>query len=290
MRSCTALVAVMLGGSLLGALPACSTPQDSAQVAQSATDEPLPGTADPPGPPPSEILRAYRSHSPPRLDTASDVAAFIDWAAASHVDEEDDVRRAIAAVARNRAVLSALITEIERAQTADHPRALLALGLLGETRSADAQDYFTAFVRRPLPTTGTVIEGEIIEQTLAAQLQGKAVDGLAFINTESANQVVTEVIARHSSRIVRAEAINAYLWNHGDSAAARESLARVVREDERILLDRVRRVAGERAETFDPKLEQFLRQHPEVMAAAPEQGTQPTPPDEPVPGDEPPRF
>jgi hypothetical protein len=64
----------------------------------------------------------------------------------------------------------------------------------------------------------------------------------------------------------------------------------VVREDERILLDRVRRIAGETAETFDPKLEQFLKQHPEVVATDVELGTAPTRPDEPVPGDEPPKF
>lgn len=290
MSFCPALAAVVFGGSLLGVLPACSTPQDPAEGARSAAIETLPDTTDPAGPSPSEILMGYKSHAPPRLSLAADVAAFIDWAGASHVDEEDDVRKAIAAAAQNKEVISALIAEVERVQTTDHPRALLALGLLGETRSAGAQDYFTAFVRRPLPDKGTVVEGEIIEQTLAAQLQGKAVDGLAFINTASANEVVTEVIARHSSKIVRAEAINAYLWNHGDSAEARESLARVVREDERILLDRVRRIAGETAETFDPKLEQFLKQHPEVVATDVELGTAPTRPDEPVPGDEPPKF
>jgi hypothetical protein len=284
------LAMIVFGGGLLGTLPACSTPQDSAESAQNAVVDPAPAAKELAGPSPSAILSEYRLHAPPRLGAAADVAAFLDWTGASHVDEEDDVRSALAAAAQNKEVISALIAEVERVQRTDQPRALLALGLLGETRSADAQNYFTVFVRRPLPSEGTVVDGEIIEQTLAAQLQGKAVDGLAFINTASANEVVLEVAARHASKIVRAEAINAYLWNHGDSAEARARLAQVVQQGEQILIDRVRRIAGEKADTFDPKLARFLRQHPEASATAPERGTATSPPDDPAPGDPPPEF
>jgi predicted Fe-Mo cluster-binding NifX family protein len=284
-----AAVVAFSGGLGLTLLPACSAPQEPGQVARSADDE-APDTRDPAGVSPSEILKQYKLHAPPPLTAAAHVAAFLDWAGASHVDEADDVRKAIAGAAQNKGVLSALIAEVERAQTTDHPRALLALGLLGETRSAAAQDYFTELVHRALPDKGTVIDGEIIEQTLAAQLQGKAVDGLAFINSDSSNKVVTEVIGRHGSKIVRAEAINAYLWNHGDTDDARKSLAQVVRKDDAVLLDRVRRVAGETADTFDRKLEQFLAKHPELVAADPEEAKEPVRPDAPGSTDEPPEF
>lgn len=229
-----------------------------------------PGTTEAAGPSPSEVLKRYKLHAPPPLTSAGEVAAFLDWAGASHVDEQDDARKAIAAAAGNKEVVQALIAEVEHVQVSDHTRALLALAVLGETRSPIAQGFFTDFARRPLPKEGTVIEGEIIEQTRAAQLQGKAVDGLAYINDESANKVVVEIIAGHPSAVVRAEAINAYLWNHGDSAEARRVLSQFVRRDEAILLDRVRRVTGETAASFNAKLEAFLKQHPEVIPPRPE--------------------
>jgi hypothetical protein len=229
-----------------------------------------PATNTPGGPSPSTLLKSYKLHSPPALSSASDVPRFLDWAGASHVDERDDARKVLAEAASRPEVIDGFIKEIERVQTTDHTRALLALALLGETRNPTAQDFFAEFARRPLPTTGTVIEGEIIEQTRAAQLQAKAVDGLAYANTEASNRTVTQIIAEHPSKIVRAEAINAYLWNHGDSDEARKFLTQFVRKDDLILLDRVRRDTGETAASFNRKLAVFLDKHPELGPPQPD--------------------
>jgi hypothetical protein len=229
-----------------------------------------PATNTPGGPSPSTLLKSYKLHSPPALSSLSDVPRFLDWAGASHADERDDARKVLADAASRPEVIDGFIKEIERVQTTDHTRALLALALLGETRNPTAQDFFAEFARRPLPTTGTVIEGEIIEQTRAAQLQAKAVDGLAYANTEASNRTVTQIIAEHPSKIVRAEAINAYLWNHGDSDEARKFLTQFVRKDDLILLDRVRRDTGENAASFNRKLAAFLDRHPELGPPPPD--------------------
>ncbi len=255
------IVMLSLGVIAVAPLPGCKR-------AKAPTDEP--GTKTAGGPRPSEILKGYKEHSPPPLTSGDDVPQFLDWAGASHVDEREDGRKAMAAAGNNKDVLQALIKEVERVKTLDHTRALLALALLGETRSPEAQAFFVEFAQRPLPTEGPVIEGEIIEQTRAAQLQAKAVDGLAYANNESSNKVVTEIIANHPSKIVRAEAINAYLWNHEDSDDARKLLSQYVRKDELILIDRVRRTTGENAESFNRKLDQFLKRHPEVVPPRPE--------------------
>jgi hypothetical protein len=254
------VVMLSVGALAVALLPGCQ----SAQFPKDA-----PGAKTVGGPSPSEILKQYKQHSPPPLISGEDVPRFLDWAGASHVDEREDARKVIAA-AGNKDVVQALIKEVERVKTLDHPRALLALALLGETRSPAAQSFFVEFARRPLPTDGTIIEGEIIEQTRAAQLQAKAVDGLAYANNENSNKVVTEIIANHPSKIVRAEAINAYLWNHGDSDEARKLLSQYVRKDELILIDRVRRTTGETAESFNRKLDDFLKQHPDVVPPPPE--------------------
>jgi hypothetical protein len=226
-------------------------------------------------PRPKLIGRAVK-HEPPRLDssaperTASDLIA---WASASTVGERESVRKAISEIGRSEAVVRALCDQAFASRTKDHSRTLIALALIGETRSETAERCLTEFVRLPFPMTGHEVHGEIIEQTALGTLQAKAVDGLAYRMTASADAEVLRLAREHPSRIVRAEAISAYLWNRGDSAEAKAALAGVVRPDEKIFLDRVRRVSGDTAASFNAKLRAFLRQHPELQPPQPERST-----------------
>jgi hypothetical protein len=148
------------------------------------------------------------------------------------------------------------------------------LALLGEMRHPVGHECLARFVHLPFPEKGTVVDGEIIEQTNLAMLQAKAVDGLAYLHDPKADEEVLWAASKHPSRVVRAEAIDAYLFNHGDSAQAREQLARVVRPDERLFLDRVRRVQGENAESFNRKLDGYLKSHPDRLPPNPEKQAQ----------------
>lgn len=215
-------------------------------------------------------------HEQPPLepnDPGRTAKSLIDWASASTANEREAVLKAIQEVSRTEPVVQALCEEAFAAQLKDHSRALIALALVGETKTEAAEGCLTRFVRLPFPMNGHVVEGEIVEQTALATLQAKAVDGLAYRMTASADAEVLRLIREHPSRIVRAEAISAYLWNRGDSAQAKAALAGVVRADERIFLDRVRRVTGDTAATFNPKLEEFLRLHPDLRPPQPERAT-----------------
>ena len=117
-------------------------------------------------------------------------------------------------------------------------------------------------------------------------LQAKAIDGLAYLKSDSGDKMVFEAIAKHPSRIVRAEAIAAYLWNHDGSDRAKEALKPYVHKEELIFLDRVTRVEGEKKESFNRKLEAYLKTHPEMQAPAP---TKAQPGKKPTVG-EPPAF
>lgn len=207
----------------------------------------------------------------PPLCTPGDVPRFVDWAGRSTVDESELVRGALVAARWREPVVRALIDEVEAAQRTDHSRALLALALLGEMRNPCGTAFLMDFIHRPLPRTGTVVfGGEIVERTAQAMLEAKAVDGVAYLRTEESDDAVLSIAAGHPSRIVRAEAINAFLWNHDDSPAARRVLAPHVRADERILIDRVRRGSGEHAATFNARLRAFLEAHPEAIPPPPE--------------------
>ena len=76
---------------------------------------------------------------------------------------------------------------------------------------------------------------------------------------------MVEAAAKHPSRIVRAEAIAAYLWNHNYDAKSREILKSVIRKNEVIFLDRLVKQADEPKESFNRKLAIYLKTHPEVM-------------------------
>lgn len=234
------------------------------------------------GPSPSEILARRQLHAPPPLETAADVAKFVDWAAMSAVDEREDARAAIEKAAGNMQVARALIDEIEAARETDHSRALIALAILGEMRNPLGAEFLFEFATRSLPTEGTLAEGEIVEQTAQAMLQAKATHGLAYLRTEHGDRAVLSLVESHPSRIVRAEAISAYLWNQGDSpdaqgrveAAIKRRLARMSSPTEadrmeHLFVDRVRRVAGERAEIFDRKLAAYMALHPEIVPPDP---------------------
>jgi hypothetical protein len=232
------------------------------------------------GPPPSQIYQARPKHKPPPLyapgkDARLAVRDFLEWAGMSGADEREDARKVIAAARENEGVADALCEEVFRAQKEDHSRALLVLSVLGEMRSAVGAQCLNRFMNLPFPRTGTIVDGEIIEQTALATLQAKAIDGLAYLGTKAGDEAVLQAVAGHPSPIVRAEAVDAYLWNHRDSAEARRVLRQYVRKGEEIFLDRVRREDGERAETFNRKLKAFLKAHPEAVPPAPERDKNP---------------
>ena len=258
-------------GVLLSALALVLAPP----AASTEKSPPPPETTAPAGARPSEIVKQLAAQKPPALagtgaDAKKSVAAYIDWAAASTSDQADIVRRAVAEAGKNPEIMGAFCQEAFAAQREDHSRALVVLALIGEARSKSGEECLARFMALPFPDKGTVVDGEILEQTALATLQAKAIDGLAYLRSDTGDKLVFEAIAKHPSRIVRAEAIAAYLWNHDNSDRAKEALKRYVRKDELIFLDRVTRVEGEQKESFNRKLEAYLKAHPEARPPAPE--------------------
>jgi len=230
---------------------------------------------------PSEIVKQLAGQKPPAFtgtgaDAKKSVTAFIDWAAASTSDQADLVRKIVAEAGSSQEIMGAFCEEAFAAQREDHSRALVVLALIGEARSKYGEECLAKFMAIPFPEKGTVVDGEILEQTALGTLQAKAIDGLAYRRSDTGDKLVFEAIAKHSSRIVRAEAIAAYLWNHDGSEKAKETLKPYAHKDELIFLDRVTRVEGEQKESFNRKLEAYLKAHPGMRPPAPEK-TQPGP-------------
>ncbi|RYZ43675.1 MAG: hypothetical protein EOO71_02565 [Myxococcaceae bacterium] len=247
--------------------------------------EAQPGSEQGSSTPPSRVIAARPLHQPPALsgtgtEARKSVKAFVTWAGQSVVEEQDDARKALRTAAKNPDLIQAFSAEILEAHKAgDSSRALVALGLLGEMRTYDGAKFLAEFVRMPLPTKGTYIEGELQEEVQQARLQAKAIAGIAYLRDADFDREVLYQVGSHPSVIVRAEAISAFLWNRGDTLDARKALEPFVRREELLFLDRVRRVSGENAETFNRKLSAYLKAHPEVQAPKPEPKA-PRPPEE----------
>jgi len=199
--------------------------------------------------------------------------AFIDWAAASPVNQREEARKMIWAARDNKDVAIALCKEAFQSIQVDNSRALVIIAILGELRNRAGAYCLAEMVQLPWPEKGTEVDGEIVEQTALGMLQAKAVEGLAYLQLPEGDSEVLRAIASHPSRIVRAAGINAYLWNHGDdNPRARALLGKYVRQGEEIFLDRPRREPQEAGREFNRRLEAYLKLHPEVIPPVPETG------------------
>jgi hypothetical protein len=237
-----------------------------------------PGSLSAGGPNPSMIFANRALHAVPAFATAADVSAFVDWAAGSVPDEHEDARAAIAAAQGNDAVANELIAEFGVDEGTDHSRALVELSILGEMRNAAGAAFLASYIHEPLPSGKVGGEGEDALLTAKATLQAKAVTGLAYMADSASLNEVLWAAGQHAALGVRAEAIAAFLaWypanttigtNLGTTASA--ILAKVVRPSELVFLDRVRRVPGETADTFNPKLAAFLQAHADLAPPPPE--------------------
>jgi hypothetical protein len=107
---------------------------------------------------------------------------------------------------------------------------------------------------------------------LLEMLQSKAVECEAFVRSPRADSLVLHVIRSHPSEAVRAAAIDAYLFNHGDTPATKEQLRRILSGDDRPAVDKVRRADARSPAAFDSSLTRFYRLHPDQVAPAPGPG------------------
>lgn len=236
-----------------------SSPQESHPQ---ALGEERPTAEQRPGPKPSIIFAEKRLYQAPRIhhsDLAGSVAKFIDWASQSVPEEREYGREMIHAMFRDPEVISVLQDELQNSVETDHTRALVVLAIMGEARTEKGFEFLVEFANRPLPRDGTVVDGEIEERSALAMLQAKAVNGIAYMQTEEADWRTLEFAANHESIIVRSEAIFSLLANSPDPDLARMRLKEHLRAEDQIHLLRVHRTADDDEESFNKKLNVFLK-------------------------------
>lgn len=130
---------------------------------------------------------------------------------------------------------------------------LIVLGILGEMKRSDAMAQLREVVWEPLPPADAQAE-MLSARELEEMVQVKAVQGLAFLATPQADAAVREVIENHEALHVRVSAIDAYMWNHGDSPKAAAELYRLLPADLHPYVERPRFHRGIDREEFARRL------------------------------------
>lgn len=132
-------------------------------------------------------------------------------------------------------------------------RRLVVLSILGEMKRSDAVAQLREVIWTQLPPAELLSE-KLTARDLEEMIQVKAVQGLAYLATPQADAAVREVIEKHQALHVRVSAIDAYMWNHGDSPATAAELYRLLPADLHQYVERPRFQRGMDREDFTRRL------------------------------------
>jgi hypothetical protein len=204
------------------------------------------------------------------LFTAETIDEFLSRVGAIPHSQAADIRAAIARAATDQEVLEGLLKRLQTTPVTDVGRHLMILSILGELKSARAVEPLKEFIWNERTLVPPQQPGEPGDTRTSffnhdGALRARAAEMLAYIGGRDADVAVLEIAARHPGAEVRIAAIDAYLFNHADSAEAKEELAKFVRTEERKLIGIPRFKRGMDVRQFDQLVADFYRRYPEEI-------------------------
>jgi len=213
--------------------------------------------------------------------TLPNVQEFVRWAARVDRLGRLKVRQQIEIARQNKeqgkeqgeVVSKALFKQFETAPEQDLGQRLIILSIIGELKNPLSTTRLTEIVNNPLPEADSIVHGVLSSKDAVEMIQSKAVQCLAYLNNRVADSLTLSVIKSHPSKAVRSAAIDAYLYNHGDSLAAKQRLRNLLRDENLFedlpFVDRIRNTKNISREAFDEGIERFYALHPEARAPKP---------------------
>jgi hypothetical protein len=224
-------------------------------------------TTDGPSKPPIAHSESSVSLPPLRADTIDE---FLAKAGATPRSQISTIQNAIARSKVDSEMVLGLTKRLMVTPVTDVSRHLMILSILGELKDPAAIGTLREFIwsDRPLVPPQPV-EGGSGRRTSYfnhdGALKARAAEMLSFIGTREADDATLEIAGKHSGAEVRIAAIDAYLFNHSDSAEAKEELITRVRPEERKLVGLPRFKQGMNRAEFDRRVVDFYRLYPEEM-------------------------
>jgi hypothetical protein len=258
-RAALALLATGVAGYLVGS-----------RYRQSNLVPQTPLTLGPPLFDPAMIRRAPAA----KLDAQS-IDRFVRWVAGTPVSNAQEVRDAVAAARTDDEAARALIAGLFDLPVRDVGHHQLLLSIIGEMRRPEFAEPLVKFIG--LPADSVVREaandparGDCISHLdAAALLKVRAVEMLAYLRTAEALEAVLALASRHETRAVRLAALDAYTYNHEDSADAIDRARASARPDEAKLVGLPRFTQESDPAQFAAKVDAFYERYPEERPPAP---------------------
>jgi hypothetical protein len=203
--------------------------------------------------------------------SASTFDKFASWLLTMGSEQLDDVKQQIALAAADSSVVDAVSARLSFTNPGSVDHQLLYLSILGQMKNeraiAPLRDYVYSTecsgttrviqARRETPETSML--------DVCGLLKSHAINMISFINSASAQQVVLQAVSEHSEKAVRISAINAFLYNAGDSAEAIQLVTRYAHPDERIFVGLPRLEPAIDLKEFNDRVARFYRAHPEQL-------------------------
>jgi hypothetical protein len=208
---------------------------------------------------------------PPIPLSVSTIDKFVFWVLTMNSTQVDDVTKQIALVAADDSIVDAVAARLSFTNAVSVEHQLIYLSVLGQMKNeraiAPLRDYvnssecpvFEQINQEKIPSLSTSV------LDTCAMLKSHAINMISYINTPVAREVVLQAVSDHPSKTVRISAIDAFLYNAGDSPAAIQLVGRSVRSDERIFIGLPRLDPGTSLKEFDQRVERFYREHPEQL-------------------------
>lgn len=223
---------------------------------------------------PPKLPAPVVSARPPVALTPEKADEFLRWVATVPISQKETIRQQIAAAAADSRVVDALTDRLLKFPVTDHTRHLMILSTLGEIRSPRAIGSLKQFIwyDKDMFAAGasgvsTGVKTSYFYPTRG--LQSRAVEMLAYIRSEEALAATREVAAKHPGGEVRIAAINAYLFNQGDSEKAKAELSQQVRESDRKFIGLPRRTHDMNLREFEEKVCAYYEKYPGERPPAP---------------------
>jgi hypothetical protein len=226
-------------------------------------------------PPEHPPIEPFDHKSGPAL-TARTVRQFLNWAAAVPNGEVKAIKQRIAA-ADDPKLVEALIHEISERPIQDVGLYLLLLSTIGELRDPRTQEALVSLIWEEGPLfdhpepSGSVRHGDEHSRddrsvlNFEAVVQSRAAEMLSYLGTHAAVRATLDVASKHSSSAVRFAAIDAHLFNHGDSSEAGAELRQLVRPDDVKMVGLPRFSRDMDPTEFDARVAAFYGRYPEEL-------------------------
>lgn len=248
----------------LAAACACALYSSAAQVL----------AAEPPEPP---VLNITPPASTPLVFSAETLDAFIAWAGRSNDQDRELVRAYLHRAAPADWSLGQLYERFQKARAENFDGALVILSIIGELRNPKSIDLLQRIIWEPQVEDEKLDDARLTQRDTQEILQSKAVEGLAYLQSPESFKATLEIATKHPGQAVRSAAVDAFLFNAGDTEEARARLSKTLRREEQYMADRARKSATTDVDTFNKQLALFYDRYPEHIADKPEEPTKPEP-------------